>query len=93
MSKAPAGPQQVVHLLLLAHDHVLEAVLDRLGGSLAAGRLDRGLEYLERLGLAVDQPVDGLVGVGDEVDSCDLGGRLASQRGDLLHETGGVLEL
>ena len=48
----PAGPQQVVHLLLLAHDHVLEAVLHRLGGGLAPRGLDRRLHRLEHLGLA-----------------------------------------
>jgi ketosteroid isomerase-like protein len=42
----PLRSQQVVHLLLLAHDHVLEAVLDGLGGGLASGRLDGGLECL-----------------------------------------------
>ncbi len=56
----PLRPEQVVDLLLLAHDHVLEPVLDRLRGGLAAGRLDRGLERLERLRLVLDQHVDGL---------------------------------
>ena len=45
----PPRPQQVVHLLLLSHDDVLEAVLHGLGGGLAAGGLDRRLERLERL--------------------------------------------
>src|SRR3712207_1441906 len=53
-SGSAACPQQVVHLLLLAHDHVLQAVLHRLGGGLAAGGLDGRLHCLERLPLAVD---------------------------------------
>jgi hypothetical protein len=72
---------------------VLEAVLDGLRGGLAAGRLDGGLERLERLGLAVDQGVDRLVRIGHEVHPGHLGGRLASERGDLLHQAGGVLQL
>src|SRR5215213_3193382 len=75
--RAPPRAQQVVHLLLLSHDDVLEAVLDGLGGRLAAGGLDRGLEGLERLRLALDQAVDRRVRVGHEPRRGDLGGRLA----------------
>src|SRR5436190_14766475 len=60
------GAQQVVHLLLLAHDHVLEPVLDGLRGGLAPGRLDRRLECLERLALVLDQPIDRLGRVAGE---------------------------
>ena len=56
--------QQVVDLLLLAHDHVLEPVLDRLRGGLATGRLDRRLERLERLALVLDQVLERLRRVG-----------------------------
>jgi hypothetical protein len=72
---------------------VLEAVLDGLRGGLAAGRLDGGLERLERLRLALDELVDGLVGVGREGELGDLGRRLAAERGDLLDQARGVLEL
>ena len=57
-SGPPLRAQQVVHLLLLAHDHVLEPVLDGLRGRLAPGRLDRRLERLERLALLVDAGLD-----------------------------------
>jgi hypothetical protein len=72
---------------------VLEAVLDGLRGRLAAGGLDRGLQRLEGLRLALDELVDGLVGVGREGELGDLGGRLAAERRDLLDQSRGVLEL
>ena len=43
---APAGSDQQVDLALLAHDHVFQHVLERLGAPLAPGRLDRRLKRM-----------------------------------------------
>src|SRR5918992_2938028 len=91
--RTPARPEQVVHLLLLAHDHVLEPVLHGLRRGLAAGRLDGRLEGLERLPLALDQGVERLGRIPRERDRRDRRGGLAAERGDLLDEPRGVLQL
>ena len=72
---------------------MLEAVLDGLGGGLAAGRLDRVLERGERLRLGLDQPLQRGLGPGVEARRGDLGGGLAAERGDLLDQPAGVVDL
>ena len=88
-----ARADQEVDRLLLAHDDVLEPVLDGLRGGLAAGGLDRVLKRLKRFPLGLDQPGHGLAGVRCEAWIRDVGGGLAPQRGDLLDQVAGVGEL
>jgi len=53
-----ARADQEVDGLLLAHDDVLETVLERLGAALAAGRGDGVLEGVDALRLDLDEVVD-----------------------------------
>jgi hypothetical protein len=61
-----AGPlvraPKEVDLRLLAHDQVLEQVLERLGSPLTIRGLDRRLERVDGLRLAGDQPLNRLDG-------------------------------
>src|SRR5215218_5205087 len=91
-SGAAPRSQQIVDLLLLAHDHVLQPVLDGLRRRLAAGWLDGRLECLQGLAV-VDEAVERGRRVAGEAQWRHVGGRLAAQRRDLLDEPGGVLEL
>jgi len=68
-------PLQEVGLALLAHDLVLEHVLQGLGATLAAGRLDRFLQRFDRLFLAAQQPAKRLFDVARVAQLGDLGGR------------------
>src|SRR3954447_25041725 len=51
LAVAPARAHEEVDLLLLAHDHVLQAMLERLGVPRVAGVGDRVLQGLDRLRL------------------------------------------
>jgi hypothetical protein len=72
---------------------VLEPVLDRLGGRLAARRLDRGLKLLEGLRLEPDEPIEGVGGLRFPVERGDLGRRPPAERDDLLGDPLRVVEL
>jgi hypothetical protein len=69
----PKCPLQDVRLALLAHDLVLEHVLQRLGAPLATGWLDRCLQRLDRLFLAAQQPTKCLFGIACVAQLSDLG--------------------
>src|SRR5215210_4973043 len=86
-------PAQPVDLVLLAHDQVLEQVLERLRARLLAGVRDHRVQRRDRLVLVLDQVVDLLPGVGLPAQPADLRGRIAAERADLLHEQLGVAEL
>jgi hypothetical protein len=66
---------QVVSLALLAHDLMLEHVLQGLGAALAAGRLDRFLQRLDRLFLAAQEPAQRIFGAARVAQLGDVGGR------------------
>src|SRR3954469_6581767 len=90
---AAARADQGVDLLLLAHDDVLEAVLERLRAALLAGRRDHVLERLDRLRLGVDEPADQRLGVPVGLDRGELDRGRAAERRDLLDEVTRVVEL
>ena len=77
---------QEVGLALLAHDLVLEHVLQSLGATLATGRLDRFLQGLDRLFLAAHQPAKGVFGLAGVAKLGDFGRRLAAEGDDLLDQ-------
>jgi hypothetical protein len=87
------GAVEEVDLVLLAQDQVLHQVLERLAATLAAGRLDRFLQGLDRRFLVFGQPQEGVTGAGVEGELGDLRGRLAPEGDDLFGEAADVGEL
>jgi hypothetical protein len=75
-----AGADERVDRLLLAHDDVLEPVLERLGVAGVAGGGDRVLQRLDRLGLQLDQAGDDGVAVVRQPEALDAVDRLAAER-------------
>src|SRR4051794_24902274 len=89
-ARPDARADQGVDLLRLAHDDVLEPVLQRLRPALLARGRDDVLERLDGLGLGVDHPLDERPGIAVGLDRRDLHRRLAAERRDLLDQMASV---
>ena len=79
--------------MLLAHDQVLEHVLQRLRATLATGRLDRLLQRLDRFLLALDQPGKRVGRLGVELDRGDVDRGFAAKGDDLFDQLAGAAEV
>src|SRR4051794_28129032 len=92
VTSAP-GALQRVDLLLLAHDGVLEPVLERLGLPGVPGGGVAVLQGLGRLALELDRPGDRLHGLRRELEVGDLGRGTPAEGDHLLDQAPDVLEL
>jgi hypothetical protein len=72
---------------------VLQQVLESLGAPLAPGRLDRGLQGLDRLALGLDQPLDRGAGITSPAHLRDFLRGLAAEGDDLLDQEARVAQL
>src|SRR5215203_6204334 len=82
-----------VDLGLLAQDHVLHQVLERLGAPIATGWLDRFLQRFHSGFLAFDQGPDRAFGAFVEAQLGDVRRRLPPERDDLFDQAANVCEL
>ena len=92
-SQATARADQRVDLLLLAHDDVLEAVLEGLRAPLLARVGDHVLQRLDRLRLDLDEPRHRGGRIVVALERGDVGRRLRSQGSELLDKVAGIFEI
>ena len=84
---------QEVDLLVLAHDDVLEQVLESFGPRFLPARRDHFAQRLRGFIFELDDLLQPLFRYRERVEGGDIGWRAAAERDDLFDQTACVVEL